>query len=218
MKVILDKRHRSGAQRGKETWDDFLKIYSDTLWQCDFVSKPMWAVNGLVDLCFVVILLPGTRRCWISPCTLSTDSAWFGQQARNVVMEAEDLNLDPQYVIRNNDTQFTAQCDVAIESSGAKIKRNTPLSPNLRAHVERFIQSLKQECLDKIGIVAERHSNHGSWERWGHYNRERPHEARSHRPPGWNTPPQANETVRLNDVIYSSRLGGLLKHYERSAA
>lgn len=207
-----------GPQRGNGTWDEFLKIHADTLWQCDFVSKPMWTVKGLVDLYFIVFLHLGTRRCWISPCTLSPDSAWVSQQARNFVMEAEDLNLAPRYVMRGNDTKFTAQFDAAIESSGAKIKRNTLVSPKLRAHVERFIQSLKQECLDKFVIVAQRHLNHVNREWRLHYNRERPHEARGHLPPDMETSPQANDTVRLNDVVYSSGLGGLLKHYERRAA
>lgn len=56
----------------------------------------------------------GTRRCSISPCALSPDSAWVSQQARNFVMEAEDLNLAPKYVMRNNDTKFTVQFDAAF--------------------------------------------------------------------------------------------------------
>jgi putative transposase len=218
VKVILKENNIDpGPKRGKGTWDEFLKIHADTLWQCDFVSKPMWTMKGLVDLYFIVFLHLGTRRCWISPCTLSPDSAWVSQQAKNFLMEADDLNLMPKYVMRDNDTKFTAQFDAAIESSGAKIKRNTPVSPNLRAHVERFIQSLKQECLDKFVIVAEGHLNHVNREWRLHYNRERPHEGRGHLPPEMETPPAANETVRLNDVVYTSRLGGLLKHYERRA-
>lgn len=106
VKVILNENDIDpGPKRGKRTWDEFLKIHADTLWQCDFVSKPMWTVKGLVDLYFIVLLHLGTRRCWISPCTLSPDSAWVRQQARNFVMEAEDLNLAPQYVMRDNDTK-----------------------------------------------------------------------------------------------------------------
>ena len=218
LKVILKENNIDpGPKRGKGTWDEFLKIHADTLWQCDFVSKPMWTVKGLVDLYFIVFLHLGTRRCWISPCTLSPDSAWVSQQARNVVMEAEDLNLAPQYVMRDNDTKFTAQFDTAIESSGAKIKRNTPVSPNLRAHVEWFIQGLKQECLDKFVIVGERHLNHVNLEWRLHYNREHPYEARGNLPPHMEKPLEANETVWLNDIVYSSRLGGLLKHYEPRA-
>lgn len=89
---------------------------------------------------------------------------------------------------------------------------------NLREPVERFIQTLKVELLDRFVIVAPKQLNYvcriWAW----HYNHERPREARGHLPPGMETPPAANETIRLNDVVYSSRLGGLLKHYSRKAA
>jgi hypothetical protein len=74
--------------------------------------------------------------------------------------------------------------------------------------VERFIQSLKSEVLDKFVIVAERL----------HYKRERPHEARGHLPPGMETSPEANDAIRPNEVVRSSRLGGLLNSYSRRAA
>jgi putative transposase len=219
VKVILKENNIDpGPKRGKGTWDEFLKIHADTLWQCDFVSKPMWTMKGLVDLYFVVFLHLGTRRCWISPCTLSPDSAWVSQQAKNFLMDAEDLELAPKYVMRDNDTKFTAQFDEVFKTSGAEVKRTVPLSPNLRAHVERFIQSLKFEVLDKFVIVAERHLNYVCREWRLHYNRERPHEARGHLPPGMEKPPETNDAIRPNDVVCSSRLGGLLKHYERRAA
>jgi len=69
-----------------------------------------------------------------------------------------------------------------------------------------------------LKFVAERHLNYINREWRLHYNPERPHEARGHLPPGMEKQPEAIETVRLNDVVYSSRLVGLLKHYERRAA
>jgi putative transposase len=207
-----------GPTRGTGSWDEFLKIHADTLWQCDFVSKPMWTMKGLVDLYFVVFLHLGTRRCWINPCTLSPDSAWVSQQAKNFLMEAEDLNLAPKSVMRDNDTKFTAQFDEVFQTSGAEIKRNTPLSPNLRAHVERYIQSRKQECLDKFVIVAERHLNYINREWRLHDNRERPHEGRGHLPPGFEKPPEPATSIRVRDVVCTTRLGGLLKSYARRAA
>jgi putative transposase len=219
VKVILKENNIDpGPKRGKGTWDEFLKIHADTLWQCDFVSKPMWTMKGLVDLYFVVFLHLGTRRCWISPCTLSPDSAWVSQQAKNFLMDAEDLELAPKYVMRDNDTKFTAQFDEVFKTSGVEVKRTVPFSPNLRAHVERFIQSLKQECLDKFVIVAERHLNYVNREWRLHYNRERPHEARGHLPPGFEKPPETNDAIRPNEVVSSSRLGGLLNSYSRRAA
>jgi putative transposase len=163
-----------------------------------------------------ISLSAGVLLSWRRP--LRPSKAEVSQQAKNFLMEADDLNLMPKYVMRDNDTKFTAQFDAAIESSGAKIKRNTPVSPNLRAHVERFIQSLKQECLDKFVIVAERHLNHVNREWRLHYNRERPHEARGHLPPGFERPPETNDAVRASDIVCRMRLGGLLKHYERRAA
>lgn len=81
----------------------------------------------------------------------------------------------------------------------------------------RSAETLKQECLDKLVILAERHLNDINREWRPHYSRGRPHEARGHLPPGMEQPPEGNETVRLNDIIDSSRLGGPLKHYERRA-
>lgn len=207
-----------GDSNGQDSWDAFLKRHADTLWQGDFVTKKIWTATGLVDLYLLVFLHLGTRRCWISPCTLHPDSAWVTQQGKNFLMEAEDMGLAPKIVMRDNDTKFTAQFDQVFETSGAKIKRNTPLSPNLRAHVERFIQSLKFECLDKFVIVAQRHLNHVCREWSLHYNAERPHEFRDHLPPACEKPPEPSETIRARDVVCTTRLGGLLKSYSRRAA
>ncbi len=178
----------------------------------------MWTRKGLVDLYFLVFLHLGTWRCWITPCTTSPDSAWVSQQAKNFLMEADDLNLTPQYVMRDNGTKFTAQFDAVIESSGAKIKRNTPVSPNLRAHVERFIQSLKFEILNKFVIVAERHLNYANREWRLHYNRERPHSAKNHLPPDFVPPGGRTSEIQPRDIVCTTRLGGILRSYERRAA
>ena len=90
--------------------------------------------------------------------------------------------------------------------------------PNLKSHAERFIQTLKVGLLDGFVTVAPKQLDYVCriW-RW-HYNHDRPHDARGYLPPGLEELPEANETVRLNDVVDSSRLGGLLKHYARRAA
>jgi putative transposase len=120
--------------------------------------------------------------------------------------------------MRDNDKKFSAQFDQTLKSSGVEVKRNTPRSPNLRAHVERFIQSLKHECLNKFVIVAERHLNHVNREWRLHYNRERPHERRDHLPPEYEQAPEPAGTIRPGDVLCTTRLGGLLKSYTRRAA
>ena len=219
VKVILKENGIDpGPKRGKGSWDEFLKIHADTLWQCDFLSKPMWTAKGLVDVYLLVFLHLGSRRVWISPSTVQPDSAWVSLQARNFLMVAEDMGLPPEYVMRDNDAKFSAQFDDVLKSSGAIVKRNTPLSPNLRAHVERFIQTLKFECLNKFVIVAEKHLDHVCrvWSR--HYNEERPHSSRDYLPPDFTSPPDEVITIRVNDIVCTSKLGGAINSYSRRAA
>lgn len=219
VKMILNEHAIDpGPKRGKGSWDEFLKIHADTLWQCDFLSKPMWTAKGLVDVYLLVFLHLGSRRVWISPSTVQPNSAWVSLQARNFLMVADEMGLAPGYVMRDNDTKFSAQFDAVLESGGADVKRNTPLSPNLRAHVERFIQTLKFECLNRFVIVSERHLDYISrvWSR--HYNEERPHSAREHLPPESQAPPEAATVIRVSDIVCTSRLGGVINSYSRRAA
>ena len=91
-------------------------------------------------------------------------------------------------------------------------------SPNLQAHVERVIQTIQHEALDGLVAFSERHldSINRSLANW--YNTERPHSARDHLPPSWDLPPEPNNRVSPNEIVCTTRLGGLLKSYARRAA
>jgi len=84
--------------------------------------------------------------------------------------------------------------------------------------VQRFIQSLQVESMYKFVVVNEKHLNliNREFQRW--YNYERPHSSRDHLPPGCESPPAEWATVKLNDVVCETRLGGALKSYWRRAA
>jgi putative transposase len=133
-------------------------------------------------------------------------------------MHAEDVCLKPTYVGRDNDTKFTASFDEVFKSADVIVKKTTPVSPNLNAHIERFVQIVKQECLDHFLIVGEKHLNHIWREFLAHYLNERSHSSRDHLPPAWREKPGEVEALRLADVACETRLGGLLKHYWRRAA
>ncbi|MCX7385025.1 MAG: integrase core domain-containing protein, partial [Planctomycetales bacterium] len=191
-----------GPQRGKGSWDEFLRIHADTLWQCNFLSKPMWTAKGLVDVYLLVFLHLGSRRVWISPSTVQPDSAWVSLQARNLLMVAEDMGLTPKYVMRDNDAKFSGQFDEVFKTSGVQIKRTVPMSPKLRADVERFIETLKFEYLNKFIIVAEKHLDYicRIWSR--HSDEERPHSSRDHVPSTFTAPPYEATSIRINDIVY----------------
>ncbi len=89
--ILVENGIDPGPERGKGTWDEFLRSHAATLWQCDFATKRMWTIRGFVDVYFLVFLHLGTRRLWITPCTANPDSAWVAQQARNFQMAADDL-------------------------------------------------------------------------------------------------------------------------------
>ena len=202
----------------QHTWDAFLKRHADTLWQCDFISKPMWTLKGIIDLYLIVFIHIGTRRIWISPATAQPNAAWVAQQARNFLMHAEEAGLSPRRVIHDRDTKFTQGFDEILKAAGVKVKKTTPCSPNLQAHVERAIQTLQHEVLNHFVVVSERHLNHITSQAQAWYNEERGHSSRGHLPPGWTSVPEPVTTIKLSEVACSSRLGGLLKHYWRRAA
>ncbi len=108
---------------------------------------------------FPGVLHLGTRHCWISPSTIDPDLAWSCQQARNFLMHAEDMQLPPKYVLRDNHAKYTSQYDAVFKSSGADVFKNMPQSPNRRARAERCIQTLQVECLDKFVVVSHGHLN-----------------------------------------------------------
>ena len=119
---------------------------------------------------------------------------------------------------RDNDAKYSAQFDEVLQSSGTKVNRYTPFSPNLRGHVERFIRTLKFERLNKFVILAEMHLDYVCrvWSR--HHNGERTHSSRDYLPAEFTSPPAEVDVVRLIDIVCTSKLGGAINSYLRRAA
>ena len=132
-------------------------------------------------------------------------------------MHAEDVELPHRFVMRDNYAKYSAAFDAVFKARDTEIKRNARFSPNLRAHVERLIQTQQVECLDKFVVVNEMHLNLINREFQSWYNYERPHSSRDHLPPGCESPPEEWATVKLNDVVCETRLGGALNADFRTA-
>lgn len=207
-----------GPDRLEGTWDEFLKRHAKTLYQCDFFSVRSWTMQGVVDLYLLVFIHVESRRVWVSPPTAHPDSAWVSQQARNVSFFFDELNAPPTLIVHDRDTKFTKDFDEILKTEGAKIKLSVIRSPNLVAYVERWIQSIKQECLGHFIIFGEKHLHYlvREWGDW--YHRQRPHQAKNNLPLGMEEPPEVGEELPSEEIVCQERLGGLLKHYERRAA
>ncbi len=201
----------------RDTWSDFLRRHAATLWQCDFASKRMWTIKGMVDLYFLVFIHIESRRIWVSACTAHPTGEWTAQQARNFDMFLQEEHLPCTIVQRDRDSKYVQAFDDIFIGNGRTVKLTPVRSPNLQAFVERVIQTLKHEVLNGFCVVSERHLNHilrvgADW-----YNRRRGHTGRDHRPPirDGDRPPTVDLARRA--LVCHTELGGHLKSY-RSAA
>lgn len=200
-----------------DTWSDFLQRHAATMWQCDFACKRKWTLKGMVDLYFLVFIHVGTRRIWISSCTTSPGGDWTAQQARNFQMHLEDENLSCTLLQRDQDTKYTTAFDNVFQSTGCAIKVTPVRSPNLQAHVERVIQTLKHEVLNAFCVVSEKHLDHLLRVAQGWYNHRRGHSAREHLPPARGDGEPSVVDLRKRKLECVEELGGHLKSYRAAA-
>jgi putative transposase len=171
---------------------------------------------------FVIVFLHvGSRRVHISPATAHPNEAWVKEQADDFLKHLKKSKLPAEYLMHDRDTMFTASFDTALRKGGLKIKKAAYRSPNTCAFVERFIQTLGQECLDYFVCFGKRHLNYLIKQFVEHYHEERPHQGIDNNLPQRKKrrrKPPDEPTIRLADVGCKTRLGGLLKHYDRKAA
>ncbi len=218
--VLVEHGMDPAPQRGKGTWDEFLKIHWHTLWQCDFFSKRVWTWRGPIDLYLLVFLAVGSRKAWISSATAHPDSAWVAQQARNFSMDLPDGDRQKALVFHDRDTKFTEQFRDILKAEGLRPKKLCPVSPNLNAYVERFIQTIQQECLDHFVVVGQAHLDYIVTEYLRYYHELRPHQGVGNvtldRATMADSPTDAT-AITVGKVVRDEWLGGLLKSYRRAA-
>jgi putative transposase len=159
----------------------------------------------------------GTRKVHIAGMTPNPDNAWMVQQARNLAMTFDEEKIMPKYLVLDNDSKFTAGFDSILKSEGVELIRTPVRSPNMNPFAERWVLSIKSECLDHFVVFGEAHLRHIIKEFVAHYNKEQPHQGLDNVP----LPEAAGESSTLlfpsDRIECEERLGGLLKHYRRAA-
>ncbi|MFO0825081.1 MAG: hypothetical protein U0792_18490 [Gemmataceae bacterium] len=146
-----------GPKRGEGTWDEFVKRHAATLWAADFLTVKSLTLTGFVDLHLLFFIHIGSRRVLISSATAHPDSEWVTQQARNVSMQMDEWGLTASMLIIDRDTKFTKSFDAVFQVNSTEMKRVGPRSPNMNAYAERFVQTLKIECIDHFVVCGEKH-------------------------------------------------------------
>jgi putative transposase len=202
-------------ERGQLSWRSFLRQHSSTIVACDvFTVDTVW-LRRLYVLFFISI---GTRRVEYLACTSNPDGAWMVQQARNLLMDLDDRSQRPR-LIHDRDTKFSRAFDSIFQSEGISIIRTPIRAPNANAHGERWVGSVRRECLDRLLIVGRRHLEHVLRVYVRHFNQQRPHRALDLRPPdhGSGTDPPPTASLHARQVRRRDLLGGLLHEYEKAA-
>jgi putative transposase len=172
--VLTEAGLDPGPKRGAGSWDDFVTRHAATLWACDFVSVRTLTMTGVVELYLLFFIHIGSRRVIVSAPTANPDAAWVAQQARNASMQMQKWGLSASRLIRDGDRKFQEGFAAVFEAQGTVVQRVGPRAPNMNAYAERWVQSLRTECLDHFLILGERHLHHLVTNYLEHYNLERP--------------------------------------------
>ena len=149
-----------GPKRGVGSWSEFLTRHAATSWASDFLTVKTWTARGPVDLSVLFFIHPGTRKVLVGGVGANPDAAWMKQQARNATLQMEEMGHPVTHRIIDHDGKYAKEFDAIFEAEDAKVQRVGPRAPNLNARAERFVQSLKTECLDHFCIFGEKHLRH----------------------------------------------------------
>jgi putative transposase len=218
VKTILAEHGIDPAPRCKGTvsWSSFIKSHTDCVLATDFFTAKVWTALGLVTyyvLCFIHV---GTRKVYLAGITRNPTDAWMRQVARNLTSSGDDLTSKRRYLIRDRDTKFTSGFDMVFKSIGIEALKLPARSPNLNASAERFVRSIKEECIDRMSFFGEPMLRHAVELHLVHYHTERPHQGLENTisfPAAVEPDTPANGTVECRE-----RLGGLLRFCHRRSA
>jgi transposase InsO family protein len=215
--ILTNAGSPPAPRRYAQSWRSFLRAHSESILACDFFTVDTVWLHRLYVLAFLSI---SSRRVEYLAITSKPDTAWMLQQARNLLMELDDRNRPVRFLIHGRDAKFPRAFDILLESDGIKVIRTPVQAPNANAHMERWVGTVRRECLDRLLIVGRRQREHILRVYVKHYNRQRPHRALDLKPPdSMNRPPLATDaTPHALEVNRRDLLGGLIHEYELAAA
>jgi putative transposase len=202
-------------ERGKRTtWSQFLKAHWDVLAAADFFTVEVWAPRGLVTLYVFFVIELETRRIDIAGITPSPSEPWMMQIGRNLIDPLDGSLAEKRFLILDRDSKFSAAFRSLLMDAGVEVVRLPYRSPNLNAYAERFVRSIKDECLSRMIFFSERSLRKATREYAAHYHRERNHQRIDNR---LIEPSDRAESSSLA-IKCAERLGGMLRFYRRAAA
>jgi len=210
--TLLRRASLRPAPRRGPTWSEFLREQAHGIVACDFFTVETIRLKTLYVLFFIEL---STRRVHVTSPTAHPDSVWVTQQARNLWIDGDERPR-PKVLIHDRDAKFSGPFDEVLRTEDVEVIRTPYRAPNANAVAERWVGTVRRECLDWKLILGRRHLERTLTIYLAHYNRHRAHRGLDLAPPegaireGPLVEPAGH--VRKTDI-----LGGLIHEYERAA-
>lgn len=188
---------------------------------CDFFTVETLRLQTLYVLFFIEL---GTRRVHFAGCTAHPTSAWVTQQTRNIAwdileVQTRELPSEPiRFLIHDRDAKFTPSFNTVFVSEGIEIIRTPYRAPKANAFAERWVRTVREECLDHLLIISEWHLRRVLTEYVTYYNQRRPHQGIGQQMPMPMPVPSALQQERVRtrgDIHRQDVIGGIIHDYYR---
>ncbi len=210
---ILKEQGIEPAPERPTTWKAFLASHWGAICAMDFFTVEVLTLTGLVRYYVLFAIDLKSRRVQIAGIVGQPYGAWMCQIARNLTDAIDGFLRNAKYLIHDRDPLFCAAFREILEAVDVETVKMPPKSPNLNSYAERFVRSIREECLSRLIILGEKHLRSATFDFVEHYHVERPHQG------------LGNEPITLvvgnpgtGPIACRERQGGLLKHYYCEAA
>jgi putative transposase len=205
-------------RRSGPTWREFCRAQADSMLACDLFHVDTVLLRR-VYVFFVIEV--GTRRVRVLGVTAHPTGDWVTQQARNLMLELDDASRKMRFLVRDRDAKFIRAFDDVFSGAGIRVLRSPPRAPRANAFAERWVGTVRRECLDRLPIVNQRHLLALLAEYVAHYNSHRPHQSLGQASPiprpATGTPRSVSKPATRDLVERREVLGGLIHEYRHAA-
>ena len=212
--ILKDHGLEPAPERSRHTtWKEFLSRHWELIVAADFFTVEVWTRRGLQRFLVLFFMELSTRRVKVAGMGAQTNGLWMSQIARNLSDPVDGVFAGKRYLIHDRDPLFTAEFVNLLAEAGIQSVKLPPRSPNLNAHAERFVRTIKESCLDRLILFGEGSLRKAVREFVAHYHQERNHQGLGNQL----IAPETSLSECLGPIQRRQRLGGMLNYYYRAA-
>ena len=195
----------------RTTWRQFIKMQWESQAATDFFTVEIYTTAGLTRYMVLFVIDYATRKVEIAGIIPQANGRWMEHMARNLSDPFDGFLKEKRYLIHDRDSLFTKRFAEILKTVGIETLKISPKNPNMTPYAERFVRTIKSECLDKILIFGEAHLRYCIEQYCLYYHHRRPHQGLD------NNMIEPLPQVKDGKIVLEQQIGGLLKSYRRVA-